>query len=69
MPREAVKCRQYASYSAESLNRSIRPEMEWIAPNHLQISFQCMPTMDTQVVRYVGVEITLKAPFPCPTAR
>jgi len=31
----------------------------------LLLSFQCTPTMDTQVVKYAGVEISLKETRPC----
>jgi len=48
-------------FSSETvLDSNARPTLEWITPRHLQISFLRTPVLDTQVVRYAGIEITVR---------
>lgn len=54
-----------AVYNADSTRSHDPPKLEWIGPTHLLLSFQCTPTMDTQVVKYAGVEISFKETRPC----
>jgi hypothetical protein len=53
-------------FPAESLgNSNTAPELEWIASRHLQVSFRCTPKFDTHVIRYAGIEISVREMLPC----
>jgi hypothetical protein len=41
-------------------NARIIPTIEWLTPTHLQVSFNRHPELDLQVVKYAGIEISVR---------
>jgi hypothetical protein len=38
----------------------MKPQFRWLAPHELEVSFRSEPHLDTQVVKYAGVNIVVK---------
>lgn len=41
-------------------NARIIPTIEWLTPTHLEVSFSRRPELDLQVVKYAGIEISVR---------
>jgi len=50
------------SFSDDQSPASARiiPSIEWLTPTHLQVSFSRHPELDLQVVKYAGIEISVR---------